>query len=109
MGTAFALAAEVAFLRIQACPPMRRCSPLRVCGLTGTCTPGCHFALAHLSGLTAAHLLGLELCRLIAWESCHQACCLVPVYAVPVMTLDSIARGHYEAPRTRVAQKEYTL
>ena len=109
MGTASALAAEVAFLRIQACPPTRRCSPLRVCGLTGTCLPVSHFALAHLSALTAAHLLDLELCRLIALGSCHRACCLVPEVAVPALPPDSIASGHNEAPRTQTAQKEYTL
>ena len=109
MGTAFALAAAVAFLQILACLPRTTCSPLRICGLAGTCPPGCHFELAHLSGLTAAHLLDLELCRLIALGSCHQACCLIPVVAVPVLTLDSIPSWRNEGPRTQMAQKQYTL
>ena len=109
MGTASAPAAEVAFLQIPACPPTTRCSPLRVCGLTVTCPPGGNFAPAHLSALTAAHLLDLELCRLIALESCHQACCLVPVFAEPVLTLDSIASEQNEAPRTQTAQKKCKL
>ena len=108
MGTALALAAGVAFLQIQACPPTTRCSPMTPCGLIGTCLPGNWPVLAHLSGLTAAHLLDVELCRLIALESCHQACCLVPVFAVSVLTLDSMASGHNEAPGggSRTARKE---
>ena len=55
--------------------------------------------LAHLSELTAACLLALELCRLRALECCHQACFQVPVFTVPVLTLESIASEHNEAPR----------
>ena len=66
--------------------------------------------LAHLSGLTAAHLLDLGLCRLIALESCHQACFLVPVFAVSVSTVDSIARGHIKAPRIQFGtERVYAL
>ena len=98
MGTALALAAEVVFLLIQACPPMTVSCPMILCGLSGTCSPENLSALAHLSGLTPAHLLGLKLCRLLALESCcRQICFLVPVCAVPVLILDSTANGYRSA------------